>query len=118
MTSLQGAVIDKLCAYLRTRDVELHDPSSNTYDVEEPASEDEYGSYELWAIVKNLLPNKRERRLAYLMYVGGLKPREIVHFCANEFGDIQEVYRLTRNIIERLMRQRDHIRWRMSDGQP
>jgi len=47
-----------------------------------------------------------------------LKPREIVHFCANEFSDIQEVYRLTRNIIERLMRQRDHIRWRMSDGQP
>ncbi|HKV02427.1 MAG TPA: hypothetical protein VJQ26_09905 [Ktedonobacteraceae bacterium] len=117
-TSLQGAVIDKLRAYSRPREVPLPDPGSDTSVVAEPASEDEYGSYELWEIVKSLLPNKRERRLAYLMYVGGLKPREIVHFCANEFSDIQEVYRLTRNIIERLMRHRDHIRWRMSDGQP
>jgi DNA-directed RNA polymerase specialized sigma24 family protein len=117
-TSLQGAVIDKLRAYSRPREVPLPDPGSDTYAVAEPASEDEYGSYELWEIIKSLLPNKRERRLAYLMYVGGLKPREIVHFCVNEFSDIQEVYRLTRNIIERLMRHRDHIRWRMSDGQP
>src|SRR5260221_9677452 len=116
--SLQGAVIDKLRAYSRPREVPLPDPGSDTYAVEEPASEDEYGSYELWEIVKSLLPNKRERRLAYLMYVDGLKPREIIHFCANEFSDIQEVYRLTRNIVERLMRHRDHIRWRMSDGQP
>ena len=116
--SLQGAVIDKLRAYSRPREVPLPDPGSDTYSVEEPATEDEYGSYELWEIVKSLLPNKRERRLAYLMYVGGLKPREIIHLCANEFSDIQEVYRLTRNVIERLMRHREQIRWRMSDGQP
>jgi len=114
--SLQGALIDKLLAYSRPREVPLPDPGSDTYGVEEPATEDEYGSYELWEIVKSLLPNKRERRLAYLMYVGGLKPREIIHLCANEFSDIQEVYRLHRNIIERLMSNSDQMRWRL-DGE-
>ena len=114
--SLQGALIDKLLAYSRPREVPLPDPGSDTYGVEEPATEDEYGSYELWEIVKSLLPNKRERRLAYLMYVGGLKPREIIRLCANEFSDIQEVYRLHRNIIERLMGSSDQMRWRL-DGE-
>jgi hypothetical protein len=85
--------------------------------MEEPATEDEYNSYELWEIIKSLLPNDRERRLAYLLYHCGLKSREIIHYCPDEFSDVQEIYRLTRNITERLIRNRDQIRWRLSDGE-
>ena len=116
--SLQGAIIDNLRAYSRPKEAPLPDPGSDTYYAEEPASEDEYGSQELWEIIKSLLPGERERRLAYLLYQCGLKPREVIRYCSDEFSDIQEVYRLTRNIIERLVRNRDQIRWRLSDGEP
>jgi hypothetical protein len=61
-----------------------------------------------------LLPNDRERRLAYLLFHCHLKPREIVHFCFEEFNEVQEVYRLRRNIFERLLRSADIIRWRLA----
>ena len=115
---LQGAVIDYLRAYSRPIEVPLPDPRSDTYHPEEFATEDDYESNELWETIKCLLPNERERRLAYLLYINGLKAREIVHYRPEEFKDIQEIYRLTRNIVERLTRNRDQIRWRLSDGEP
>jgi DNA-directed RNA polymerase specialized sigma24 family protein len=114
---LQGAVIDNLRAYSRPKEVPLPDPGSDTYHTEEPATEDDYESNDLWDTIKSLLPNERERRLAYLLYINGLKAREIIHHCPEEFSDIQEIYRLTRNIVERLTRNRDQIRWRLSDGE-
>ena len=71
----------------------------------------------MWKVIKGLLPNKREQRLAYLLYINGLKAREIIRYLPEEFNDINEIYRLTRNIIERLMRNRDQFRWRLSDGE-
>lgn len=115
--SLQAAVIDTMRAYSKPKEAPLPDPGSDTWYTEEPASEDEYESHELWDIIKSLLPNERERRLAYLLYHCGLKAREIVHYRPDEFSDVQEIYRLTRNIMERLMRHREQIRWRLSDGQ-
>jgi len=114
---LQGAVIDSLRAYSRSREVPLPDPGSDMYYMEEPATEDDYESNDLWESIKSLLPNERERRLAYLLYINGLKARDIVHYRPEEFGDIQEVYRLTRNIVERLTRNRAQIRWRLGDGE-
>ena len=61
-----------------------------------------------------MLPNKRERRLAYLLYHCGLKPREIVRFCPQEWSDVREIYRLRRNILERFLRHADHLRRRLS----
>jgi DNA-directed RNA polymerase specialized sigma24 family protein len=115
---LQGAVIDNLRAYSRPKEMPLPDPGSDTYRAEEPATEDDYENNEIWETIKSLLPNKRESRLAYLLYINGLKAREILHYCPDEFSDIQEVYRLTRNIVERLTRNRDQIRWRLGDGEP
>ena len=112
--SLQGAVIDKLRAYSRPKEAPLPEPGSDAPHVEEPASEDEYGSHDMWEVIRSLLPNKRERRLAYLLYYCGLKPREVMQYCPKEFSDIQEIYRLTRNILERLMRNRDQFRWRLN----
>ncbi len=115
---LQGAVIDNLRAYSRSIEVPLPDPGSDAYHPEELATEDDYESNDLWETIKSLLPNERECRLAYLLYFNGLKAREIVHRCSEEFSDIQEIYRLTRNIVERLTRNRNQIRWRLSDGEP
>jgi len=44
-----------------------------------------------------------------LFFNCGLKPEEIVHFCPQEFSDVQEVYRLRRNILEQLLRHADQI---------
>jgi DNA-directed RNA polymerase specialized sigma24 family protein len=114
-SSLQGAVIDKLRAYSRSKEAPLPEPGSDAPHVEEPASEDAYGSHDMWEVIRSLLPNKRERRLAYLLYYCGLKPREVMQYCPREFSDIQEIYRLTRNIREQLMRNCSQLRMRLSD---
>jgi hypothetical protein len=113
--SLQGAVIDTLRAYSRYKEAQLPDAGSNTWYTEEPAFEDEYESRELWDSIKSLLSNEREQRLAYLLYHCGLKAREIVRYCPDEFNNVQEIYRLTRNIVERIMRHRAQIRWHLSE---
>ncbi len=63
-----------------------------------------------------MLPTRRELRLAYLLYHCGLKPREIVRFCPQEWSDVQEIYHLRRNILDRLMRNKDQLRWRWFAG--
>jgi hypothetical protein len=62
-----------------------------------------HGSLEMWNWVQATLSSVRERRLAYLLYHCGLTPAEIVRGSPQEWGDIQEVARLRRNILARLM---------------
>jgi len=115
--SLQAAVIDTLRAYSKPKEVPLPVPGSDTYHIEEPAIEDNYETGDMWKIIQSLLPNEREQRLAYLLYFNGLKAREIIRYVPEEFNDINEIYRLTRNIVERLTRNRDQFRWRLGDGE-
>ena len=60
------------------------------------------GGSERWEILKKMFHDEREQPLAYLLFHCGLKPREIVHFCPQEFSDVHEIYRLRSNVIERL----------------
>jgi hypothetical protein len=108
--SLNGALLDTLRAYSRPREVSLPEPD----DLGEPQVEDSTGSGEVWEILQTMLPNVREQRLAYLLFHCGLKPREILHFCPQEFSDVREIYRLRRNIMERLLRNADRLRWRLN----
>lgn len=108
--SLNGAMLDTLRAYSRPREVPLPEPG----DQSEPREEDQEESCELWEIIQRHLPRAREQRLAYLLFHCGLKPREVVRFCPREFSDVQEVYRLRRNIMERLVRNADQIRWKLA----
>jgi hypothetical protein len=110
--SLNGAILDTLRAYTRP-EVPLPEPGS-LYPIE-LASEDVHYEYDFWEIIKNLIPTSREQRVAYLLFHCGLKPREIVQFCAEEFPEVREVHRLRRNVVERLLRQADTIRWRLSE---
>jgi DNA-directed RNA polymerase specialized sigma24 family protein len=110
-TCLTGTILDTLRSYARA-DLSLNDPDHPI--AEEPAVEDDTDDgHELWNVISSLLPNAREQRLAYLLFHCGLKAREVVQFCGQEFSDVNEVYRLRRNIIERLMRNKDQIRWRL-----
>ncbi len=108
--SLNGAILDTLRAYSRPREVSLPEPG----EPGEPQVEDQAASREMWEILQSMLPNRREQRLAYLLYHCGLKPREIVRFCPQEWSDVQEIYRLRRNILDRLMRNAGQLRWRFN----
>jgi hypothetical protein len=63
-----------------------------------------------------MLSNEREIRVAYLHFRCGLKAREILQFCPEEFKDAQEIYSIRRNMFKRLMRNADQIRWRLGAG--
>lgn len=107
--SLNGAILDTLRTYSRSKEV----PLPGVGEPGEPYIEDQIDSNEFWQILQSMLPNAREQQLAYLLYHCGLKPREVVRFCPQEWSDIQEVYRLRRNIMDRLLRNVDQLRWRI-----
>jgi hypothetical protein len=102
--SLHGAILDMLRAYVRPREVALPEPG-------ELLVEDSIENTEVWDILNMILSNQREQRLAYLLFHCGLKPREIVRFCPQEWSDVQEIYRLRRTIMMRLFHNADQLRW-------
>ena len=108
--SLNGVILDMLRVYARPREVLLPEPG----EPGEPLIEDDTENNEVWKSLHMLLTNPREQRVAYFLFHCGLKPREIIRFCPQEFSDIQEIYRLRRNIMERLLRNADYLRWRLS----
>ena len=116
--SLNGTILDTLRAYSRPKETWLPEPDFSF--PEEPVVEDQDSgqddSSELWKLLQEILPNEREKRLAYLLFHCGLKPREIVRYCQQEFGDVHEIYRMSRNIHERILRNADQIRWRLGFG--
>jgi hypothetical protein len=80
-----------------------------------PDAKDHANSGELWDRLVALLPNQREQRLAYLLYHCGLGPPEIVRFFPQEWSDVQEIYRLRRSILERLLNNADQLHWWLHD---
>jgi hypothetical protein len=108
---LHCAIMDTLRAYTHPRQEAL--PEQGHPD--EPQIEDRYNESELWDTIGNFLTNERERRVAYLHFHCNLKPRAIVRYCPGEFSSEEEIYRLKRNIMERIMRNIDKIRWRLGD---
>jgi hypothetical protein len=110
-TCLNSDIIDTLRAQLRSDEIPWPEPGFP----EEPIAEDTYHTTERWEIIRSFLPNEREQRLAYLLYYCGLKPRQIIERCPQEFSNVQEIFRLTRNIVDRLKRNKDRLRWLLGD---
>ncbi len=110
-SSLNGAIVDTLRMYGRSEVVALPEPDL----IDEQAKEDQPESYEMWELVRKIITNEREQLLAHLHFYCGLKPREIVRYYAQDFTDVHEVYRLLRNILEKLRRHRDQFRWWVGD---
>jgi DNA-directed RNA polymerase specialized sigma24 family protein len=110
--TLNGTIIDHLRTQRSAREVPLPEVDSP----DEPVSMDELAhDSEMWRSVQSLLTDERERRVMYLLYYCGLKPREIVERCPREFQDAKEIYRLNHNILDRLRRNRDRLRWLLGD---
>lgn len=109
--TLNGLITDTLRSHLRSREVSSPEPESS----EEPFAEDQSDDQTTWEAIQSLLADERERRVAFLLYYCGLKPREILSRCAGEFSDVKEIYRLNVNIVERLRRNKDRLRWLLSD---
>jgi len=105
--SLNGIILDTLRAYARPREVMLPE----TGEAGELQAADTTDSSEVWEALQTMLSNEREKRLAYLLFHCGLKPREIIHFLPQEWSDVHEIYRLRRNIMARLLYNADQLRW-------
>jgi hypothetical protein len=97
--SLHGAILDILRTLSRPGAVLRPVPDLTG----EPHVEDQIDSNEIWEFLQTLLPSAREQRLVYLLYFCGLGPKEIVHCCSQEWSDVQEIYRVRRTIVERLL---------------
>jgi hypothetical protein len=100
--SLQGAVLDTLRTYSRPR--EASESMSGEAHVE-----DHPDGSAVWDRLQTMLPDEREQRLAYLLYHCGLGPREIVRLNPQEWSDVQEIFRLRRNILEQLLRNANRL---------
>jgi hypothetical protein len=106
--TLNGILMDTLRSHLRFRSREATFPEAGCS--QEPLAEDCIDGQSIWDSIQSLLPDEHERRLAYLLYYCGLKPRDIVLRCPGEFDDVKDIYRLSHNIVERLRRNRDRLR--------
>jgi hypothetical protein len=112
--TLNGVIIDTLRSHLRTRSREVPYPESDLSH--EPSVEEPLDIERVWVSMQTLLYNERERRVFYLLYVCGLKPREIVLWCTEECPEVKDIYRVNQNIIGRLYRNRERLRYLLSSG--
>ena len=103
--------MDTLRAYARPKE----EPTPDDESPDEPLVEDDYQENELWEAIKSFIPGEREKRLGYLYFYCGLKPREIIRRCPGEFRSEEEIYRLKRNIMERLLRNTNQVRWKLTE---
>jgi hypothetical protein len=62
---------------------------------------------ELWEQIKALITNRREYCVMSGSFLLGLKPREIYDTYPAEFENVQEVYRVKENLIDRLRRNQE-----------
>jgi hypothetical protein len=103
--SLHGAILDKLRADAQPRESSRPEPT----EPGEAHMEDVTSSSEVWEKLKALLANPREQRLAYLLFHCQLSPKEIVQCCPQEWSDVQEIVRLRRTILKRLLVHVDQL---------
>jgi len=111
---LNSSVIDHLRRFARKERVPLQEDGLPR---ESPQEEEGYDRGALWKALQTLLTNQRERRVIFLVYHEGLKPREIVEFCPGEFADVKEVHHLLRGALDRLRRHMEILRKKISYGE-
>jgi hypothetical protein len=107
--TLNGVLTDTLRSHLRVCSREV--PFPETGLSKEASAEEPLESEPVWESIQTLLYDERERRIFYLLYYCGLKPREIVTRCPQEFAEVKEIYRLNQNIIKRLRRNSERLRY-------
>ena len=69
--------------------------------------EENIESKAVWDLLKTMLANPREQRLAYLVFQCGLAPKEIIRLCPQEWSTIDEISELRCIILRRFLGQQD-----------
>jgi hypothetical protein len=62
---------------------------------------------DLWAAIAAEMQDEAERRVAYCCFVLDLKPREVQERYPQLYATVDDVYRIKRNLLERLRRNAD-----------
>jgi hypothetical protein len=102
---LNAVILETLRTYSQSSKVAFLE----TDDAGEPVVENDENAGTLWETIQRMLPTEREQRIAYLLFHCGLQPGEIVRGNPQEFSDVQEVARLRRTIIARLVRSGSNL---------
>lgn len=89
--------------YEETLELIEHEPSTD-----DPADDvvSTISAQGLWQVIQEELNGEDERMLIYLAYVHGMKPSEISIQHNKLFPSVEDVYRIKRNVLERLRRNR------------
>jgi hypothetical protein len=112
----------KMCVHsviadeVRSRQARQYEETLEFID-HEPASDDpaddvvsNISAQGLWKIIQEELTGEEERVAIYCTYVHGMKPGEISSQHNRLFPSVEDVYRIKRNVLERL-RRNHHIRF-------
>jgi len=83
-----------------------HEGATGGEDVE-AAAIGELSGRDLWGVISAELHDESERLVAHLCLVLGLKPREVYERHRERFADVADVYRVKRNLLDRLQRSPD-----------
>ncbi len=108
----------KMCVHsviadeVRSRQVRQYEETLDSLE-QEPATDDPaedvvsgLSAQHLWQVIQEELNGEDERLLIYLAYVQGMKPGEICSHSRQHFPSVEDVYRVKRNVLERLRRNR------------
>lgn len=89
--------------YEETLELIEHEPASD-----DPADDviSSITAQGLWQVIQEELNGEDERLLIYLAYIHGMKPGEISSQHRRLFPTVDDVYRIKRNVLERLRRNR------------
>lgn len=109
----RSTITDGLRAYARPN----IEPLPDYGHPDEPLFEDDYHADDVWEAIRSLLTNEKEILVARLHFFCNLKPRQIISFYPGHFSGEDEIYRLKRNIVEKVTRNVDKIRWRLGDSE-
>jgi hypothetical protein len=104
---LNSVVLDAV-RQMRARQQEV----SEEVIAEEAVNQPEPSGDVLWRCIERALPDTRERRLMYLRYVLSYRPREVAAMYPAEFPQVERVYQMERNVLERLSRHPALARWK------
>jgi DNA-directed RNA polymerase specialized sigma24 family protein len=71
---------------------------------------------ELWHLIESRLNSEPERTAIYCRFDEGMKPSEIADQYPQLFANVQEVYRVLQNVLNRLRRDRELLAYFDADG--
>ena len=103
---LGSVLLDEARARRRQAWVSMDDVQPESDVTADPSSEaiGRLARRELWAAIGRELADPNEHLVARLSFIAGLSPREILARHPDRFQDVFDVYRIKRNMIDRLRR--------------